>query len=132
LVQVAEQIESASESIAHQTTAQLRLIADQIQHLQEQARGLLQKARIDVALHQARCNFQKVPGKTYHLYQRSSGETLLSLLSPGDYGGHPPHTHLGSYRLEADQSWTDVQTIAQRDAFTLDMKLLTGSRWKPA
>ncbi len=125
LVQVAEQIEKASESIAHQTTAQLRLIAEQIRHLQDQARGLLDKARIDVALHQAKCSFQKKAGTTYHLYARADGESFLSMLSPSDHGGCPPHEYLGSYRLEPDQTWTDERHTS-RSPEPLDMKLLTG------
>ena len=28
------------------------------------------------------------------------------MLSPADWRGEPPHPFLGSYRLEADYSWT--------------------------
>lgn len=38
-----------------------------------------------------------------------------SMLSPTDYGGKPPHEHVGSFRLEADMSWTPVSQMRERD-----------------
>lgn len=105
LVDTAREIERASESIAHQTNAQLRLIAEQIRWLQEQARRIVEHAEDNLSLHRARCAFRKAAGNTYHLY-RQGEETFLSLLSPADFGGDPPHDFLGSFRLEADDTWT--------------------------
>jgi hypothetical protein len=34
------------------------------------------------------------------------------MLSPDDWGGRPPHPFVGSYRLEADMSWTAAEAIA--------------------
>ncbi len=109
LVDTAQQIEAASERIASQTNAQLQLIAAQMRQLQEQARAILEKAQTDVSVHRAECRLQKIPGKIYHLYERADESRFLSLLSPDDYGGAPPHTHLGSFRLELDQSWSRIE-----------------------
>jgi hypothetical protein len=57
-------------------------------------------------MHQARCGFKRQPGKTYHLYRQQDGTRYLSMLSPAEWGGTPPHVHLGAYRLENDMSWT--------------------------
>lgn len=54
----------------------------QIRFLQSQAHQILRDIKSDVNLHQAACNFKKVPGKTYYLYQRESGQPYFSMLSP--------------------------------------------------
>jgi len=107
LVDTARAIEQASTQIAHQTHAQLDLINEQIKFLQGQARDILNKAQHDLALHQAECRFNRVIGRCYHLYRRANGASYFSMLSPDDYRGEPPHEFLGSYWLEADQTWTE-------------------------
>jgi hypothetical protein len=42
----------------------------------------------------------------YHLYERTDGELEFSMLSPADWDGRPPHRCVGSFRLEADMTWT--------------------------
>ncbi len=71
-------------------------------------------AKRDAYLHHAACNFTKVPGKTYHLYQRENESVYFSMLSPGDWGRSCPHQHMGSYRLEYDHSWTPLEEVERR------------------
>lgn len=54
----------------------------QIRFLQMQARKILDETKTNQGLHAAACNFRKVPGKLYHLYERESGQTYFSMLSP--------------------------------------------------
>ncbi len=115
LVDVAQQIEAASEVIAMRTNAQLQVIAEQIQTLRERAEQLMQQAQDDLALHQAECGFRKIVGQEYHLYQVDDGRHVISRLSPSDYGGRPPHAFVASYRLETDQSWTCVTPKGQSE-----------------
>lgn len=61
------------------------------------------------------CNFVKVPGNIYHLYQRESGEKLWSLISPSEFGSDKKLIHLGSYRLEVDKSFTPIDKIQHFD-----------------
>lgn len=105
LVDTAQAIESASLQVTHRTNAQLRLIAEQIEFLQQQARTLLERTQQDLALHRAECRFQKVVGAVYHLYRRRDGSTYFSMLSPADFGANPPDEFVDSYRLQPDQSW---------------------------
>ncbi len=37
------------------------------------------------------------------------------MLSPDDWNGAPPHEFRGTYRLEADSSWTPEDEIEARD-----------------
>jgi Protein of unknown function (DUF2452) len=97
-------------------TGKLRLIQQQILHLQEEARRVIEAAEDDMLLHAASCLFVKRPGHVYHLYHRGPGDsdTYFSLLSPDEWG-IAPHPHLGSYKLENDLSWTRVDYKTYED-----------------
>lgn len=111
LVDVAREIQQADALLGAVTGGKLALIAQQIRSLQEQARRILDAAQRDGELHRAACNFKKRPGHVYHLYRRDDGVRYLSMLSPEEWGGKPPHAFEGSYRLEVDMSWTPVDEI---------------------
>jgi len=111
LVDVAAEIEKADAQLATVTSGKLGVIAEQIKKLQEQARGLLDRARRDAELHRARCNFEKKAGGVYHLYRKHDGELWFSLMAPEEWSRPQPQTFEGTYRLDADMSFTrlDVQ-----------------------
>ncbi|MDB4985511.1 MAG: hypothetical protein JWN04_689 [Myxococcaceae bacterium] len=115
LVDSAREIERADQWIASTSSAKLEQIAAQMKALREQAEQVLADAQRHAELHRAEARFERHPGKTYHLYERTTGERYWSMLSPRDWGSHPPHAHVGSFRLEADRSWTPLERIAQRD-----------------
>jgi hypothetical protein len=108
LTDAAREIEQADHWIAATTSAKLTVIADQIHALQEQAQSVVEEARRHAALHRAEAQFKRRPGKIYHLYRREPSQLYWSLLSPDDWDGRPPHPFVGSYRLEADQSFTQI------------------------
>jgi hypothetical protein len=116
LVDVAREIEHADQWIASTASAQLSVIAEQIAALREKAQQVLARAQENAELHRAEARFTRRPGTVYHLYERAPGQRYWSMLSPKEWGGSPPHTFVGSYRLEPDQSWTPLSEIAERDA----------------
>lgn len=109
LIDLARQIEKADQAIANQLSAKLQVISDQIKKLQNQAREELERARYDQYLHRVRCDFKRIPGKIYYLYAKEDDSRYFSLLSPDDWQGKPPNTYIGSFRLEADMSWTPAE-----------------------
>jgi hypothetical protein len=121
LVELAAEVEQADRMVSGRANAQLALIAQQIRALQAQAREVLSSARQDTQLHRARCNFRRIPGKTYHLYRLDNGELQFSMLSADDWGGKPPHPYLGAYRLENDLSWAPADQAPEE---TLNAELL--------
>jgi len=120
LVDTAREIQEADQAINNRTSSKLTVIADQIRALQEQAREVLEESQRDMDLHRARCNFTRRPGSIYHLYEREDGELYFSMLAPEDWREGPPHAYKGSYRLEADLSWTPFEEVDQPDE-TRDM-----------
>jgi len=108
LVDVAREIQDADRVLGSVVGGQLEVIAEQIRSLQDKARHILERAELAAQLHRARCHFKKRPGHVYHLYRRSPTDAYLSLLSPAEWGGAPPHAFEGSFRLEVDMAWTRV------------------------
>ncbi len=104
LVDMAREIEKSDESLGLVVGAKLEVIRDQMRALQEEARQLLEEARESARLQRAKCNFRKIPGKTYHLYRRADGELYFSMLSPDEWAGSPPHEFQGSYKVDIDLS----------------------------
>ncbi|XP_058408113.1 uncharacterized protein C1orf50 homolog isoform X1 [Diceros bicornis minor] len=116
LVALAEQVQKANEFIRANATNKLTVIAEQIQHLQEQARKVLEDARRDADLHHVACNMVKKPGNIYYLYKRESGQQYFSIISPKEWGTNCPHDFLGAYKLQHDLSWTPYEDIEKQDA----------------
>jgi hypothetical protein len=129
LVNVAVEIEKADAMLATMTGGKLGLIADQIRHLQEQARTLLERAQRDAELHRARCSFEKKPGGVYHLYRMNAdGQRWFSLLAPEEWLRPQPQTYEGTYRLEADMGFTRLDVVEDEPRPDLEMvRALLGS-----
>ena len=109
LVDLAQEIARADETVSMVASAKLEVIRRQIQALQDEARRVLTEAERAANLHRARCSFHKVPGHVYHLYRRDDGERYFSMLSPAEWGTRPPHAYEGSFRLENDQTFTPLE-----------------------
>lgn len=115
LVDLAKEISQADNMVNTRVTGQLKIIAEQIRHLQKEARKVLEDGKRDQELHHAQCNFIRHPGKTYYLYKKSAGQTYFSMLAPNEWGGQPPHAFIAAYRLEADMSWTPASELNKPD-----------------
>ncbi len=116
LVDLAREIAKADAQIQQHLNGKLAVIAEQIRQLQQQAKTLLESAKTDQQLHRAKCNFQRMPGKIYHLYQKPDNSLYFSMLSPQEWGNGCPHTYQGSYRLEADMSWSKIESTNAESA----------------
>uniref|UniRef100_A0A7E4VPN1 DUF2452 domain-containing protein n=1 Tax=Panagrellus redivivus TaxID=6233 RepID=A0A7E4VPN1_PANRE len=113
LVELAKSIQSSHEFVQSNAVSKLSVIAEQMAALENQAKQIIEKARLDAELHNIPCNLQKIPGKMYHLWQKPSGERFFSMLSPEEWTTSK-NEHLGSFRFEYDRSWTaekDFDTV---------------------
>lgn len=109
-------IETLNQSETHvKNTAfnKLQVIGEQIKFLQKQAHEILSSATKDSELHKVPCNFVKVPGQIYHLYERKTGEQFWSMVSPSEFGRENKNEHLGSYRMEVDRSFTRADQLEE-------------------
>ena len=129
LVDVAREIQRADAVIGTVAADKLGMIAEQIRALQDEARAVLERARRDAELHRAECRFEKVAGQRYHLYRKGESERAredFSMLSPADWRGCPPDAYVGSFRYEADHSFTPDEDVAARDAHRATARRLLG------
>lgn len=108
LIDAATELARADDQLATATGGKLAVLAEQMRALRAQAEALLSKAARDLALHRARCNFEKVPGGVYHLYEKADGSRWFSMVAPEEWVRGAPDRFVGSYRLEADRSFTDL------------------------
>ncbi|XP_014218741.1 uncharacterized protein C1orf50 homolog [Copidosoma floridanum] len=116
LVQLAVEIQKADDYVKANACSKLQIIAEQMRFLQRQAEKVLLEAKENSVMHHAACNFVKHPGNVYHLYQRESGQTYFSMLSPQEWGkSAPQQTYKGSFRLEFDHSWTPLSNTHIKD-----------------
>jgi len=83
-------------------THQLETKFDQ---LKQEYFKLCQLAEDTDLVYSARCNFNPVVGKTYHLY-RGETDTFLSMISPEEWDKEC----LGSFRLTAEHTWERVHS----------------------
>jgi hypothetical protein len=113
--ELAKEVALAESMLSARTGAKLRVIADEIKLLQQEARKVLADAKEEQTLTRAQCAFKRIPGRTYHLYRKAVGEPFFSMLSPAEWGGEVPYEFLGSYRLETDYSWTPAGRADQPD-----------------
>jgi hypothetical protein len=127
LVDMAKAIETASQSVAMRTNAQLEVVLEQMRALQQRAREIVEQASRDLDLLHVDCRFRRVPGQVYHLYERSDGHRYFSMLAPDDFG-YNTTTFLGSFRFEHDQSWTRLDEIADRDKRKADIQAFASGR----
>ena len=82
LIELAKEVQRTDEEVSHVALGKLQIIAVQIRFLQEQAKRVLVEAKESSRLNNVRCNFVKKPGTVYYLYERDSGITYFSMLSP--------------------------------------------------
>ncbi|QVL50357.1 MAG: DUF2452 domain-containing protein [Thiocapsa sp.] len=113
--ELASEVARAESMLSARTGAKLRVIADQIKLLQQEARKVLADAKEEQTLTRAQCAFKRIPGRTYHLYCKTVGEPFFSMLAPAEWGGEIPYAFLGSYRLETDYSWTPADRADRPD-----------------
>lgn len=116
LVDTAREIALADERLATAAQGKLEILARQIRALQDEARTILARTRRDAELHRVPCRFEKVPGGVYHLYrQHADGALAFSLLGPDEWLRPRPQDFVGSFRLEADRSFTPLEDAERRD-----------------
>ncbi|KHN81143.1 Uncharacterized protein C1orf50 -like protein [Toxocara canis] len=114
IVALAEKIQQAHEFVEGRAISRLSTIAEQMKFLHLQAERVLREAERDEDLHRVACNFQKVPGSTYYLYRKPSGNRFFSMISPPEWGDLNKNEYIGAYRLEADRSWTCEEDFEKR------------------
>jgi hypothetical protein len=99
----------ALSSMEEQTEMQLQQIREQIELLSQQAQKVIQRRQASFDVYRAKMGFEPLIGKTYYLYEREDGSSLLSMISPADWGRKMPFARfLCAVKLLADHTWDVV------------------------
>ena len=93
----------AMQAMSEQTQMHLDQIFEQMQLLAKQAKNLKDRAEVSVLIYEAEMNFQPVIGHTYYVYEKKNGKTLLSMVSPEEWGIPLPFSRfINEVKLLAD------------------------------
>ncbi|CAN5802590.1 hypothetical protein BH10BAC3_BH10BAC3_26750 [soil metagenome] len=97
-------------AMEQQTDMQLNQIRQQIELLARQAQDLRKRKELSLMIYNAKLNFQPVIGETYYMYEKRDGSFMLSLISPGEWGGGsgPFKQFVAAVKLLADHTWMDM------------------------
>jgi hypothetical protein len=101
----------AMRAMYEQTENQLGQIRKQVEMLIGQAQEIHDRIKLSEIIYQADLGFKPVIGHTYHLYRRTDGKAILSLVAPEEWGIHSRLTYLATAKLLADHTW-DILTKA--------------------
>jgi hypothetical protein len=93
-----------------QTDLQLAQIKEQIDLLAQQARKLQERVNISEEIYLTDMNFEPLIGRVYFLYRKASGKTILSMVSPDEWGKKPPYTFVAEVKMLADHTWDVLRT----------------------
>ena len=95
----------AMSAMYEQTNNQLDQLREQVSLLIEQAKGIHKRVEVSEMIYLADMGFKPRVGHLYHLYQRKSGQYILSLVSPEEWGANPPFEFVSSVKLMSDHTW---------------------------
>ena len=93
-----------------QTDLQLAQIKEQIDLLAQQARRLQERVSISEEIYLTDMNFEPLIGRIYFLYRQASGKTILSMVSPDEWGKKAPYTFVAEVKMLADHTWDVLRT----------------------
>ena len=95
----------ALKAMYKQTDLQMDQIREQINLLAQQAQRIQDRVIISEKIYQAKCGFKPLIGETYYLYTKSTGEYVLSMVAPEEWGANPPFQYEATVSLLADHTW---------------------------
>lgn len=98
------------EAMSEQSDIQMQQIMDQIKLLASQVDRLKEKKKLSYIIYGAEMNFKPIVGESYYLYQQS-GDYLLSILSPGEWGEKHMRekSFIARVYLSGDYSWEIIE-----------------------
>jgi len=99
-------------AMEQQTDMHLGQIQEQLAVLARQAQEIQRRKEVSVMIYEAAMGFDPIINHVYHLYRRKNGTTVLSMVSPAEWGRSMPYIeHLAKALLLADHTW-DVLEVS--------------------
>ena len=102
----------AMTAMYEQTDMQLDQIKAQIDLLARQANEIQNRMTISEQIYEAEMNIDPIIGRTYYLFRRpKTGKSLMSLVSPAEWGPNPPFEYVATIKLLADHTWEIIERV---------------------
>ena len=100
------------QSMEEQTNMQMAQLYQQMELLAAQAEKIKQRMEISQQIYNADINFVPVIGHQYHLYEKSEGKMVMSLVSRNQWGrrGMPYEKFVATVKLLADHTWDVIES----------------------
>ena len=96
-------------AMEEQTNMQLDQIRKQIELLALQAHEIQKRKELSMMIYSAKLSFKPNIGQIYHLYEKHDGSSMLSLVSPKEWGKNGPFKkYISAVRLLADHTWAEL------------------------
>ncbi len=95
----------AVSAMYEQTDMQLDQLRQQFELLATQAKQIQDRVTISERIYGADMPFEPLISFTYHLYQRSNGKDVLSMVGPNEWGSNPPYKFMATVQLLGDHTW---------------------------
>lgn len=96
-------------AMEEQTNMQLEQIRKQIELLALQAHEIQKRKELSLMIYSANLSFKPNIGQTYYLYEKNDGSSMLSLISPKEWGaGGPFKSFVAAVKLLADHTWQEL------------------------
>jgi hypothetical protein len=95
----------AVSAMYEQTDMQLDQIKAQIELLARQANEIQNRMSISERIYEAQMGIDPIIGRVYYLYDKDSGENVLSMISPAEWGPRLPYNYIATIKLLADHTW---------------------------
>jgi hypothetical protein len=96
-------------AMEEQTNMQLDQIRKQIELLALQAHEIQKRKELSMMIYSAKLSFNPNIGQTYYLYEKHDGSSMLSLVSPKEWGKSGPFKKfIAAVQLLADHTWKEL------------------------
>lgn len=96
-----------------QTDMQLDQLRKQVELLAKQAQKIHDRVAISEKIYLAEMSFEPLISFTYHLYERSNGQNVLSMVGPKEWGTQPPFEFIATVKLLSDHTWEILENEEQ-------------------
>ncbi len=99
----------ALSAMEDQTNMQLNQIKEQIELLARQAQEINKRKELSMMIYEAKITFKPQIGQVYHVYEKTDGSHVLSLVAPSEWGGGsgPFAQFIATVKLLADHTWVE-------------------------
>jgi hypothetical protein len=77
--------------------------------LARQAQEIRKRKELSLMIYEAKITFKPQIGQVYHVYEKTDGSHVLSLIAPSEWGGGsgPFAQFIATVKLLADHTWVE-------------------------